>query len=198
MQNKPVNQVNAGFFVRLAAYLLDLLIVGTALLAVKIPFWIASIANPQNIMARDFIFSYSAQDIILYVLGVSYFIILTYKNGATIGKKVLHLKVISVEERKLSLFEVIYRETIGRFLSALIINIGYFMVGVQEDKRGLHDILSDTEVIYYHEKNVYLETPVQEKKMGSLEYMPATYETPSYAKTTCDEEEKDANLHDAD
>lgn len=180
MQNKPVNQVNAGFFVRLAAYLLDSLIVGAALLVVKIPFWITSLVNPENIMARDFIFSYSVQDIVLYVIGVTYFIVLTYKNGATIGKKVLHLKVVSVEDRELTLFEIIYRETVGRFLSALIVNIGYFMVGVQENKRGLHDILSDTKVIYYHEKMVYVEAPVQEKTMDTLGYAPATYRASSY------------------
>lgn len=195
MQNKPVNQVNAGFFVRLAAYLLDSLIVGVALLVVKIPFWIASIANPENILARDFIFSYSIQDILFYLLGVSYFVILTYKNGATIGKKVLHLKVVSVEDRPLSLFEVIYRETVGRFLSALIVNIGYFMVGVQEDKRGLHDILSDTEVIYYHEKDVYVEAPVQVKETGAIGYVPATYtqatsSSKSYEATTYSTEVK--------
>lgn len=175
MQNKSDNQLHAGFFVRLAAYLLDSLIVGVALLVVRIPFWISSIASPDNIVVRSLIFDYSIADIVIYVLGALYFIILTYKTGATIGKKMLHLRVVSTEDRKMSLFEVVYRETVGRFLSALVANVGYFMIGIHKDKRGLHDLLSDTEVIYYHEKKIYVDAEIHEVDAGAKEYVAANY-----------------------
>lgn len=176
MQNKPVNQVNAGFFVRLAAYIVDCLIVGIGLLVVRIPVWISSITSPDNIVVRDLIFQYSIYDMACYALTAAYFIILTYKTGATVGKKIFHMRVVSIEEREMTLFEVAYRETIGRFLSALIINAGYIMVGVSKEKRGLHDRLSDTEVIYYHEEKVYKETPVYaHEEMQESTYTPASY-----------------------
>lgn len=179
MQNRTDNQVSAGFFVRLAAYLLDSLIVGAALLLVRIPLWISSWVNPDNIIVRDFIFEYSVADILIYILGVLYFIILTYKTGTTVGKKVLHLRVVSVEDRKMTLFEVAFRETVGRFLSALILNVGYIMIGVQKEKRGLHDLLSDTRVVYCHEKTVQIETPVVVKETAeAVEYAPAEYGQP--------------------
>lgn len=179
MQSKVVNQVNAGFFVRLAAYLVDSLIVGAALMVVRIPIWISSISNPDNIMVRDFIFSYSIADILYYLLTAIYFIMLTYKSGATIGKKVFHLRVVSREERNLTLFEVAFRETVGRFLSALILNVGYILVGTTGEKRGLHDMLSDTEVIYYHEEKVYVETPVYcSSSNDNGVYMAASYGMP--------------------
>lgn len=175
MQNKSDNQLCAGFFVRLAAYLLDSFIVGAALLMVRIPIWISEWISPDNIVVRDLIFSYSLADIVLYVLGVLYFIILTYKTGATVGKRMLHIRVVSAEDRKLTLFEVIYRETVGRFLSALVANVGYFMIGIHKDKRGLHDLLSDTKVIYYHEKKVYVETAIHEREAGAKDYAPVSY-----------------------
>ena len=46
------------------------------------------------------------------------------------------------------LFDVVYRETIGKFLSGVIMNIGYIIAGIDSEKRALHDILCDTRVIY--------------------------------------------------
>ena len=69
MQNNENKQVFAGFFVRLAAYLIDWIIISAALLAVRIPFGIASMAG-ADFLKQDFIFRYSLYDIILYVLEV--------------------------------------------------------------------------------------------------------------------------------
>ena len=66
MQNNTENQVYAGFFVRLAAYIIDWIIVGCVLLVVKFPLWIATVASPDNFIVKDFIFSYSVKDIVLY------------------------------------------------------------------------------------------------------------------------------------
>lgn len=174
MQNKTDNQVNAGFFVRLAAYLIDSLIVGAALLMVRIPFWISSLGFPDNILVRDFVFQYSLADIVIYLLGVLYFVLLTYKTGSTIGKKLLHLKVQSVEDRKMTFFEVAFRETVGRFLSS-IVYIGYFLIVVNKNKRGLHDFLSDTEVIYYHIKEKHVKTPVATTSSQKAECVETTH-----------------------
>ena len=136
MQNNTENQVYAGFFVRLAAYIIDWIIVGCVLLVVKFPLWIATVASPDNFIVKDFIFSYSVKDIVLYLLGVLYFILLTYFTGATLGKRAMRLRVVSSEQRKMTLFEVAYRETVGRFLSKIIIFIGYFMIG--PDRENVH------------------------------------------------------------
>jgi uncharacterized RDD family membrane protein YckC len=73
---------------------------------------------------------------------------MTYFCGATLGKKLLNLKVCKANDEKLSLFTVVYRESIGRYLSGLILFIGYILILVDSRKRGLHDILSDTLVVY--------------------------------------------------
>lgn len=160
MQNNTEREVYAGFFVRLAAYLIDWIIVGAALLVIRIPVWFLSLGGANSFILKDFIFEYSVYDIVLYLLKITYFVLLTYFTGSTLGKKLLQIRVVSVENRKPTFFEIVFRESVGKFLSALIIYIGYFMIGADGKKRGLHDILSDTCVVYYHQKAVAIPTPV--------------------------------------
>lgn len=175
MQNKTNDQVYAGFFVRLAAYLVDMLIVGAALIFVRIPMLVSAISNPENLIVREFFFQYSIADIIIYLLSAVYFIWFTHIQGATIGKKLFHLKVVSIEDRKPTFFELLYRETVGRFLSGIIANFGYLMIGFKSDKRGLHDMLSDTKVVYAH-------TDAKTEPMSTDAYVPATYVQPEERK----------------
>ena len=86
---------------------------------------------------------------------------MTYLTGATVGKRLFNLKVISVGSDKLSLWNVIYRETLGRYLSSIFL-IGYIIIGVDKDKKALHDILCDTRVIYSCKVKIeyYGQTPV--------------------------------------
>ncbi len=168
MQNdNQMERVYAGFFVRLAAYVVDMLIVGLALLSVRIPRLVLLLADPDNVMVKKFIFNYSVLDIVIYVLTILYFILMTYYTGSTLGKKLFQLKVVSAQNQKLTLFEVVYRETIGRFLSSVILNLGYLMIVIDGEKRGVHDMLSDTRVIYYHEKKVYTHSATVYRDMNS-------------------------------
>lgn len=137
-----------GFFVRLAAYLIDLLLIGTILcLAVRLPFWFVQMQNPENWFLRPVLFQFSPYHIFLYLAMSAYFIFMTYTNGATVGKRLMNLRVISTEGDKLTLFNVLYRETIGRYLSSLLF-IGYLMIGGSDSKKALHDLLCNTQVIY--------------------------------------------------
>lgn len=181
MQNNTDEQVYAGFFVRLAAYIIDCIIVGAALLAVRFPMWLLSLSGATGFLYRDFIFKYSVYDIVLYLLKVTYFVLLTYFTGSTLGKRLLQIQVVSAENRKLTFFEIVFRESVGRFLSALIIYVGYFMIGADRKKRGLHDILSDTCVVYHHRKTVAVPTPVTYNTIPYAVQMPP-YQTEAAQK----------------
>ena len=165
MQNRPDNRIYAGFFVRLAAYIVDTVIVWAAMLIVRIPVWVTTISSPDNFLVKDFIFQYSIKDILFYIMQAAYFVLLTYFTGSTLGKKLFQIRVVSAEDRKMTFFEVTFRETVGRFLSALILSIGYIMIAIDKKKRGLHDILSDTNVVYYHEKKVYTHADIHYRNM---------------------------------
>lgn len=100
-------------------------------------------------LSENILFHYTLKDILLYVLQVLYFVLCTYYTGTTLGKRALNIRVVSADgEDKLSLLNVIYRETIGRFLCGMTVGIGYIMAGIDQEKRGLHDMLCDTRVVY--------------------------------------------------
>ncbi len=141
------NPTNAGFFVRLSAYLIDLILIGAVLLIVGIPMFFIRLGNPELFLFRPILFQFNMYDVFSYLAVAAYFIMLTYYSGATVGKRVMNLKVVSTDDAPLTLINVLYRETIGRYLSSLLF-IGYFMIGASGEKRGLHDVLCNTKVIY--------------------------------------------------
>lgn len=137
-----------GFFARLTAYLIDLLLIGTILtLTVRMPLMLVQAQNPNSWFLSPILFRFSPYDIFLYLAGSAYFIVMTYMTGATVGKRLMNLRVVACDDSKLTLINVLYRETIGRYLSSLLF-IGYLMIGASETKQGLHDRLCDTQVIY--------------------------------------------------
>lgn len=139
----------AGFWVRLAAYAIDSVIVFFGLLMVRL--FLAGVLSVLSgtWLGGNILFHYTLKDILLYVFQVLYFILCTWLTGTTLGKRAMNLRVISAcPGEPLGLLDVVYRETIGRFLCSLSVGIGYIMAGVDKEKRGLHDFLCDTRVIY--------------------------------------------------
>ena len=138
----------AGFWVRLAAYVIDSIIVFFGLLFVRL--FLSGIMSvlSDTWIGGNILFHYTLKDILLYGFQVLYFILCTYLTGTTLGKRAMNLRVVSADGQKLTLLNVVYRETIGRFLCSLSVGIGYIIAGVDREKRGLHDILCDTRVIY--------------------------------------------------
>ncbi len=170
MQNSCDNRLSeyeyAGFWVRLAAYLIDSAIVFAALLVVRLVMSGLMVAAKGTPLGGNILFQYDLKDIVLYVTEVFYFILCTYYTGTTLGKKAMNLRVICAGgEEKLGFLTVIYRETVGRFLCSVIMGIGYIIAGIDKEKRGIHDILCDTRVIYAKKIKVFkMETVLQEPK----------------------------------
>lgn len=148
MVSNSENRVYAGFFVRLAAFLLDMLIVNVLLTVIKVPVWFVQLAVGDVFLFKPLLFSYNVFDILYYLLTVAYFILATYFSGNTLGKYLMKIKVVSTDGQKMNFMSVLIRETVGRYLSALIIYIGYMMAGWDTKKQGLHDRIADTYVIY--------------------------------------------------
>lgn len=147
--------VFAGFWVRLAAYVIDSVVVGAGLLVIRLLMSGVMALLEGTVLGGNLLFSYDLKDIVVYLGGVLYYILCTYYTGTTLGKKALNLRVVgTASDEKIPLFNVIYRETVGRFLSGFFAGLGYLLIAADKEKRGLHDILGDTRVIYA--KNVKL------------------------------------------
>lgn len=139
----------AGFWVRLAAWTLDWCIVSVGLAAVRLTMSGIMSLLEGTPLGGNLLFTYSLKDIVLYIGGAAYYVLCTYYAGTTLGKRALNLKVVSADGRdKLTFFQVLYRETVGKFLSGFVVCVGYILIGIDREKRGLHDILADTRVVY--------------------------------------------------
>lgn len=162
MQNNYDNRradaevIYAGFWVRLAAYLIDSVIVFFMLLVVRLILSGTLSVLSGTVLGGNILFGYTLKDIVLYLGQVLYFILCTRYTGTTPGKRAMNLRVVSVDESgELDLLNVVYRETVGRFLSGIFVCIGYLLIGVDREKRGFHDMLCDTRVVYGKRVKVY-------------------------------------------
>lgn len=144
MPKSMENKVCAGFFVRLVAFAIDSILAAMAVSIVKMPLGIAS--GSLKFLDANFLFQFSIIDVISYLGVAAYFVLLTYFAHATVGKMLLQIEVVA-ENENWSFLNILYRETIGRFLSS-IMNIGYLAVLVTKHKQGFHDMLCDTYVVY--------------------------------------------------
>ena len=131
MQNQLESKAYAGFFVRLIAYCVDMLIAALVVGMVKMPFSLAA-SSGADFLKSNFIFDYSFLDVLGYVGIAAYFVLLTYFAHTTVGKMLFHLEVEC--EKEWTFVNILYRETIGRFLSSLL-SIGYLAVIVQKEKQ---------------------------------------------------------------
>lgn len=145
----------AGFWVRFFAYMVDSIIVFFALLAVRLFLLGASGLVEGTVFEGNILFQYTLKDIVLYAAQIVYFVLFTYCTGTTPGKRLLSLRVCSADGGELTFLDVLYREVIGRFLCGLFLGIGYIVAGIDKQKRGIHDMLSDTRVIYGKKIKVY-------------------------------------------
>lgn len=84
-----------------------------------------------------------------FCVPIFYWAYLTYSMGATPGKKIMGLKVISTKKRKLSFGQVLKRETLFRGISISVFGLGYITGFFDEEKRTWHDKLAHTRVIQH-------------------------------------------------
>jgi uncharacterized RDD family membrane protein YckC len=79
-------------------------------------------------------------------IGVCYEGFFVARVGATPGKMALGLKVIRPDGSRVSLGRAIGRY-FAKWLSSLILCIGYIIAGFDSQKRAMHDMICDTRVV---------------------------------------------------
>lgn len=80
-------------------------------------------------------------------VSVAYYVFFTGYCGQTPGKMALRIKVIRSDGSDISYGRAFLREAVGKFISALILFVGYLMAAFDSQKQGLHDRMADTYVI---------------------------------------------------
>lgn len=141
----------AGFWIRLWAYTIDLIVLSAISgIIIKPIFRIAGweITNPS-------FFLFSPYKITVLMLLLLYFTLMTKYLQQTVGKMIMGIRVASKDGGKLTWGEVIFREVIGRFISKMLL-IPYLLVLFMPKKEALHDLFADTivEHEYSYEKEL--------------------------------------------
>ncbi len=72
-------------------------------------------------------------------------------KGATPGKRLVHIKIVDAKTFKDIDNKQAITRSFGYIVSTLLFLIGFIMVAFRKDKRGLHDLLAQTAVIYNEE-----------------------------------------------
>lgn len=131
----------AGFWMRFWAYLLDLVVVGSMVrLMIKPLFRMLDIPLAESNM-------FAPVSIASAVIFYLYFVLMTKYFNQTLGKMVFGLKVVDLKSGQLTWGTILFREWIGRFISATVI-VGYIIVAFLPKKQGLHDLFTDTTVVH--------------------------------------------------
>ena len=80
-------------------------------------------------------------------VGIAYPVFFIGYCGQTPGKMALRVKVVRNDGEGIGFFRALLRETVGKFLSAALLGVGFLMVGFTRQKRGLHDLVAGSRVI---------------------------------------------------
>jgi uncharacterized RDD family membrane protein YckC len=90
--------------------------------------------------------NFSASGISL-VVGWLYFALMeSSERGATVGKMAVGLRVVTDQGQRLSFLHATGRY-FAKFISAIILGLGFLMVAFSDRKRGLHDMIAGTLVV---------------------------------------------------
>ncbi len=132
--------VPAGFWIRLAAWVIDLAVATVAELTL-IGLWPGfDVYFDENSSYLHWV------DLVTFVGIVLYYTVAVSVWQTTIGKRLLGLYVLRADGSKIGPWRAFARYFAG-MVSALPIGIGYLMIGLRSDKRGLHDLICDTAVV---------------------------------------------------
>jgi uncharacterized RDD family membrane protein YckC len=141
----------AGFWLRVAAYLIDNLLLGFVLGNVLLR---PLIGKPGGIPANDpwFLFTNTSPQVsallLLFLMGnwVYFSVLESSAWRATIGKKILGLQVVDLAGNGLSFARASGR-FFGKIVSSMTLLIGFLMAAFTARKQALHDILAGCLVI---------------------------------------------------
>jgi uncharacterized RDD family membrane protein YckC len=136
----------AGFWIRAAAAFVDSLISGALQGIILFLF-----AGLLSLLLRGYDSDSMVMVALAWLLGSSvaavYYVYFTAFGGQTPGKMALRIKVVRSDNTALTLGRAFYREIVGKFVSGIILGIGYLMVAFDAKKQGLHDRMAETYVV---------------------------------------------------
>ncbi len=138
----------AGFWIRAFALIIDNIVVLTA----TAPLWIWLAFTSWTNANGELQVQWTATRILLVVLAaliaIIYNTLMIGRYGATLGKMAVKIKVVRTGLGPVGYGTALLRETIGKWISGFICDLGYIWAGFDSRKQAWHDHLCSTLVIY--------------------------------------------------
>lgn len=140
----------AGFWLRFVAFIIDAIVLNFVGFILAVPF-AAGFMHGRPPMSPQELGPYFAASHRLFGVGlvIDWLYFALFESSvwqATLGKKALGLEVTDMQGARINFARATGR-FFAKFLSAIILLIGYFMIGFTERKQGLHDMIAGTLVI---------------------------------------------------
>jgi len=141
-------RIYGGFWIRYLALIIDGIVQAIPVLAIMIPMMFAATSSSSRItdivaMSRGIWIN-----LLSFCIGLLYESFFLVQYGATPGKMVLNLKVVTADGGRLSWGRAIGRHLAARYLSTyMTLFIGCIVAGFDSEKRALHDHIAGTRVI---------------------------------------------------
>lgn len=134
----------AGFWIRFAAYIIDAILISSISGLVLSPLMLVNDGFPIEVSA------WTVNGIIATLIYYIYFLVMTKLFQQTLGKMIIGIKVVSIDNRALTWQDVFFRETIGRIIynAFWILKLLYLTVAFTKNKQGIHDMIGNTKVVY--------------------------------------------------
>lgn len=147
IQQESTIKPYANFWIRLAAYIIDAIIIqiGTFPLSLIFGFSMFSFTpDPSDPMAMFRSSSYWLMIVLSIVITWVYYAWMeSSEHQGTLGKKAVGIKVVNYEGGRVSFAQATGRH-FAKIISGIILLIGYIMAAFTERKQALHDIMAQT------------------------------------------------------
>jgi len=128
-----------GFWIRFVAYIIDGILLSVAagvIGAVTGGGMYGDLDHPN----------YSGSGVSIIVAWLYFALMESSERGATVGKMAMGLRVVTDQGQRLSFLNATGRY-FAKFISAIILGIGFLMIAFSDRKRGLHDMIAGTLVV---------------------------------------------------
>lgn len=149
-----------GFWIRFAARILDSFILGIPAGILFLVFLMPAFIRATTDQSRppdptSFMFGFLGIFVVFFLATAAYEILMLKYRAGTLGKMICGLKVVRADGRSLT-----WGVCVGRFcmwnlvisglpyINTVLMLVSCIMTGTDEEKRGLHDRVCDTRVIY--------------------------------------------------
>ena len=133
---------------RFGAFMLDQIIMMVAILPIAYVSLVLLSSTDGSINQESIMRSWSitlAASVLIQSVYYAYF--LTRREGQTIGKKMMNVRVIKRDGSALSIWDAILRSIIGYTLVILAFGIGFAWAAFDKQGQGWHDMIADTIVV---------------------------------------------------